>query len=231
MIELIRDALDADAETAEINIGGDGTDRIRVADDGRGMAEADAALAVERHTASKFVVTDGLEAVETLGFRGEALPSIATAAARPKLTTNDGSPRGTRAVVDDGEDASDGERDKTVSPAGRTCGATIDVTGLFADRPARRKSLVPPKAEFAHVSTIVTRYALTWPGVRSVLRHDSHEMLTTPGTDRFVGAFLAVYDRDATSHALTFGTARKVEAAGGAATIEIDGALCHSEVA
>ncbi|WP_430639079.1 DNA mismatch repair endonuclease MutL [Haloferax volcanii] len=230
VVELIENALDAGAETVETDVDGDGTDRIRVADDGRGMAEADAALAVERHATSKLSAADDLETVETLGFRGEALPSIAAAAARLELTTNDGGPRGTRVVVDGGENAPGGERDKTVSPAGRARGTTVDVTGLFADRPARRKSLASSKAEFARVSAVVTRYALTRPDVRFVLRHDGRETLTTPGTDRFADALLAVYGRDAASHASTFDAAREVEAAGETATVDVDGALCHPEV-
>ncbi|MGB9956683.1 DNA mismatch repair endonuclease MutL [Haloferax prahovense] len=230
VIELVENALDAGAETVEIEVGGDGTERIRVSDDGRGMAEADAALAVERHTTSKLSAAGDLETVETLGFRGEALPSIAAAAAHLELTTNDGGPRGTRVVVDGGEQATGGEHGKTVSPAGRARGTTVEVTGLFSDRPARKKSLASPKAEFARVSAVVTRYALTRPDVRFVLRHDGRETLTTPGTDRFADALLAVYGRDAASHASTFDASREVSAAGEAATVEIDGALCHPEV-
>ncbi|ELZ79230.1 DNA mismatch repair protein MutL [Haloferax gibbonsii ATCC 33959] len=229
-VELVENALDAGAETVEIEVDGDGTDRIRVADDGRGMAESDAALAVERYTTSKLSAADDLETVETLGFRGEALPSIAAAAARLELTTNDGGPRGTRVVVDGGGDATDGEHDKTVSPAGRARGTTVEVTGLFSDRPARKKSLASPKAEFARVSAVVTRYALTRPDVRFVLRHDGRETLATPGTDRFADALLAVYGRDAASHASTFDSSREVSAAGETAAVEVDGALCHPEV-
>src|SRR6056297_3356352 len=88
--ELVENALDADAERIEIEVDGDGTERIRVADDGRGMSADEAALAVERHTTSKLPDGD-LTAVETLGFRGEALASIADVA-RLTLTTNDGGP-------------------------------------------------------------------------------------------------------------------------------------------
>ncbi|GGC69244.1 DNA mismatch repair endonuclease MutL [Haloferax sulfurifontis] len=230
VVELVENALDAGAETVEIEVDGDGTDRTRVADDGRGMAESDAALAVERHATSKLSTADDLETVETLGFRGEALPSIAAAATRLELTTNDGGPRGTRVVVEVGEAATDGEREKAVSPAGRARGTTVEVTDLFSDRPARKKSLASPKAEFARVSAVVTRYALTRPDVRFVLRHDGRETLATPGTDRFSDALLAVYGRDAASHASTFDASREVSAAGETATVEVDGALCHPEV-
>lgn len=147
VVELIENALDAGAETVEIDVDGDGTDRIRVADDGRGMAEADAALAVERHTTSKLAAADDLETVETLGFRGEALPSIAAAAARLELTTNDGSPRGTRVVVDGGENA----------PGGET--ATVEVDGALCHPEVTRS-----RRDHVHVS--VNGRALAEPRLR-----------------------------------------------------------------
>ena len=221
VVELVENALDADAETITVDVDGDGTDRIRVADDGHGMSASNAELAVERHTTSKLWNASDLETVETLGFRGEALPSIA-AVARLELTTNDGSGHGVCVVVDDG--------DKSVTPAGRARGTTVEVTGLFADRPARKKGLASPKTEFARISAVVTRYALTRPDVRFVLRHDGHQTLTTPGTDRFSDAMLAVYGRDAASHASTFDATRRVSAAGDTADASIDGVLCHPDV-
>ncbi|KAB1198049.1 MULTISPECIES: DNA mismatch repair endonuclease MutL [Haloferax] len=221
VVELVENALDAGAETVEIDVGGDGTERIRVVDDGHGMSESDAELAVGRHTTSKLSDAADLETVETLGFRGEALPSIA-AVARLELTTNTGTPRGTRVVVEDGE--------PTVSPAGRARGTTVEVTDLFADRPARKKALASAKTEFARLSGVVTRYALTRPDVRFVLRHDGHETLTTPGTDRFSDAMLAVYGRDAASHASTFDASQQVTAAGETVTVGIDGLLCYPDV-
>ncbi|KAB1193166.1 DNA mismatch repair endonuclease MutL [Haloferax sp. MBLA0076] len=221
VVELVENALDAGAETIEIGVEGDGTERIRVVDDGHGMSESNAVLAVERHTTSKLWDADDIETVETLGFRGEALPSIATVA-RLEVTTNAGTTRGTRVVVEDGE--------KTVHPAGRGRGTTVDVTGLFADRPARKKSLASPKAEFARISSVISRYALTRPDVRFVLRHDDHETLTTPGTGRFSDAVLAVYGRDAASHASTFEATQTVALADETGTVDVDGILCHPDV-
>ncbi|ELZ96522.1 DNA mismatch repair protein MutL [Haloferax mucosum ATCC BAA-1512] len=237
VVELVENALDAGAETVTIDVDGDGTDRIRVADDGRGMSKSDAALAVERHTTSKLTGAADLETVETLGFRGEALPSIA-AVSRLELTTNEGGPRGTRVVVERAESAASDEREsriedgreKTVSPAGRARGTTVEVTDVFADRPARKKALASAKAEFARISTVVTRYALTRPDVRFALRHDDRETLTTPGTGRFADAMLAVYGRDAASHASTFDSVRDVADGGETATLELDGVLCHPDV-
>ncbi|WP_416840266.1 DNA mismatch repair endonuclease MutL [Haloferax sp. DFSO52] len=221
VVELVENALDAGAETIEIDVDGDGTERIRVVDDGHGMSESDATLAVKRHTTSKLHDAADLETVETLGFRGEALPSIA-AVSRLELVTNTDTPRGTRVVVDDGE--------PTVSPAGRAQGTTVEVTDLFADRPARKKALASPKTEFARISAVVTRYALTRPDVRFVLRHNGHQTLTTPGTDRFSDAMLAVYGREAASQASAFDASRQVTAASETVTVGIDGILCHPDV-
>ncbi|ELZ81852.1 DNA mismatch repair protein MutL [Haloferax elongans ATCC BAA-1513] len=218
VVELVENALDAGAETVEIEISGDGTDRIRVSDDGVGMSERDAALAVERHTTSKLDDAADLETVETLGFRGEALPSIA-AVSRLELTTNASGPRGTQVVVERGE--------KSVTAAGRARGTTVEVTDLFAERPARKKALASAKAEFARISRVVTRYALVRPDVRFVLRHDGRETLTTPGTDRFTDALLAVYGREVASHASTFDASRELRIGTESDEMAIDGVLCH----
>ncbi|MFC7202742.1 DNA mismatch repair endonuclease MutL [Haloferax namakaokahaiae] len=221
VIELLENALDAGAETIQIAVDGGGTERIRVVDDGRGMSEADATLAVERHTTSKLSDADELEMVETLGFRGEALPSIA-AVARLDLTTNDGGERGTRVVVERG--------DKTVSPAGRGRGTTVEVTGLFAERPARKKALAAAETEFARITSIVTRYALCRPDVRFVLRHDDRQTLSTPGSGDFIAAMLACYGRDAAGQASTFDATQVVSVGDERAEIRVDGVLCHPAI-
>src|SRR6056297_2012172 len=124
--ELVDNALDAGAERIDVTVEGDGTDRIRVADDGCGLSRADAERAIERHATSKLPAeTAGdLTEVSTLGFRGEALAAIADCA-RLELVTNDGDAVGTKLVVD-------GE--VTVTTAGRAQGTSVTGTGLFADR-------------------------------------------------------------------------------------------------
>ncbi|MFC5368038.1 DNA mismatch repair endonuclease MutL [Salinirubrum litoreum] len=186
--ELVENSLDAGSESITIAVERGGLDRIRVADDGHGMTEADALLAVERHTTSKIDGIDDVGRVRTLGFRGEALPSIAEAA-RLDLTTKavaDGA-RGTRVVVENGE--------KRSEPAGRDVGTTVEVTDLFARTPARRKSLAGPKTEFSRISALCTRYALLRPDVRFRLSHDDRETFATPGTGDPTDALLGVYDR------------------------------------
>jgi DNA mismatch repair protein MutL len=221
VVELVENALDAGAGRVEVTVSGDGTDLIRVSDDGRGMSESDAALAVERHTTSKLDDAADLESVETLGFRGEALPSVAEAGTL-ELVTNDGGPRGTRVVVADG--------DRRVEPAGRAPGTTVEVRDLFASMPARRQSLASSRAEFARVSDAVSRYALASPDVAFSLDHDGRTVFSTPGSGDFTDAVLGVYDRDVAGRSSAFSAERTVEDAGEEVTLAVEGLLAHPSV-
>ena len=196
--ELVENALDAGANSVEIAVENAGLDSIQVADDGHGMTEADARLAVERHATSKIHGVEDVERVATLGFRGEALPSIAQVA-RLELTTKaeESGAAGTRVVVDGDE--------KTTGPAGRAVGTTVSVTDLFANTPVRRKSLATPKREFARISETVSDYALTHPDVRFSLTHDDRTVLSTPGSASCTDAVLGVYDREAAGQSTEFG--------------------------
>jgi DNA mismatch repair protein MutL len=226
--ELVENALDARGESITVAVERGGLDRIRVADDGHGMTERDALLAVERHTTSKIDGIDDVARVRTLGFRGEALPSIAEVA-RLELTTKssaDGA-RGTRVVVADGE--------KRADPAGRDVGTTVEVTELFARTPARRKSLAGPKTEFSRISSLVTRYALLRPNVRFRLRHDGRETFATPGTGDPTDALLGVYDREVAGASTTVewpgSDGADAEAADdGAGSVAVAGVVCYPSV-
>jgi len=238
--ELVENALDAGAESVEVEVGGDGTGLLRVADDGRGMTREDARRAVERHTTSKLRGGDDLSRVTTLGFRGEALPSIAEAG-RLELTTapatgggdggggEDGESgerrseeRATRVVVADGE--------VRVSDAGRAPGTTVEVRSLFADRPARRKSLGGPKAEFARISDAVAGYALVLPDVRFRLVHDGTETFAAPGSGDYVDAALAVYDRTVASRSTAFDASATADLDGREREVGVEGLLCYPSV-
>jgi DNA mismatch repair protein MutL len=222
--ELVENSLDAGAESVTVTVERGGLDRIRVADDGHGMSEADALLAVERHTTSKIAGVADVSRVRTLGFRGEALPSIAEVA-RLNLTTKaaaDGA-RGTRVVVEAGE--------KRTESAGRDVGTTVEVTELFARTPARRKSLAGPKTEFSRISSLVTRYALLRPDVRFRLRHDDRETFATPGTGDPTDALLGVYDRQVAGASTTVEWAASGEGARGeAGDIAVSGVVCYPSV-
>lgn len=181
--ELIDNAVDAGASRIDIAVDGDGTDRIRLADDGHGLSRRDAKLAVQRHTTSK-LSGDSLTAVSTLGFRGEALAAICDCGT-VEILTNDGSTVGTKLRVVDGE--------QTVEDAARAQGTTVTVTDLFANRPARRESLASAAAEFRQISDRVADYALAHPTVSFTLSHDGHKTVSSSGGG-LQEAVLGVYD-------------------------------------
>jgi DNA mismatch repair protein MutL len=218
VVELVENSLDAGATEVTVRVDGDGTERIRVADDGRGMGREDAPLAVERHATSKLASADDLRTVSTLGFRGEALPSIA-AVSRFELTTNAGEREGTRVVVDDGGET-------RVSTAGRARGTTVEVRDLFFNRPARRSSLSSPATEFGRISDRVAGYALVNPDVRFRLLHDGSETLSTPGTG-VTDAALGVYGREVASESTELDAAATVEAAGREREVGVSGLLAY----
>jgi DNA mismatch repair protein MutL len=207
VVELVENALDAGADRIDVGVWADGTECVRVADDGCGMARSDAALAVERHTTSKLEEPADIEQIATLGFRGEALSSIA-AAGRLELTTNAGGPEGTRVVVDPQDGPS-----KRREPAGRARGTTVEVSELFATRPARRKALSSPAAEFERISDAVAARALAHPAVAVALSHNGSETFNTAGSGAYEDALLGVYDRAvaAESTTLTHETTLTVE--------------------
>jgi DNA mismatch repair protein MutL len=220
--ELIENALDAGADRIEVAVDGDGTDRIRVTDDGRGIPAEAAPLALERHATSKIRDADDLSRAETLGFRGEALPSIATAAGRLELATSAGAdPGGVRVVAAGGE--------RTVETAGHPQGTTVEVTDLFSDRPARRKALASPATEFGRISDAVTRYALANPDVRFRLTHDGRETFATPGTE-LTDAVLGIYDRTVAARSTTFDHEATPTVDGEQRTVAVAGLLAYPSV-
>ncbi|AXG09023.1 DNA mismatch repair endonuclease MutL [Haloplanus rubicundus] len=231
--ELVENALDAGAERIEIEVDGDGTERIRVADDGRGMSADEAELAVERHTTSKLPDCD-LTAVETLGFRGEALASIADVA-RMTLTTNDGGPRGTSVHVDGAGPRSAGSRpaagdDVTVDSAGRGRGTTVEVRDLFHNRPARVESLAAPATEFERISDRVAAYALLRPDVALSLEHDGRRVFATPGSGDAADAALSVYGREVARESTTVDATATATVGDEKATVELRGLLAYPSI-
>ena len=228
--ELVDNALDAGASSVEVAVDGDGTERVRVADDGHGMSREDARRAVERHATSKLAPDGDPVGVDSLGFRGEALAAIADAA-RLELTTSDGGAVGTRVVVDGAASDSD-PRDPTVSDAGRARGTTVVVEDLFATRPARRESLAGPAAEFARISALLADYALANPRVAFALEHDGATTLSTPGTGP-TDALFGVYDRETASRSTELAASVAVEGGGEGEvglSIDVAGALAYPSV-
>jgi DNA mismatch repair protein MutL len=186
--ELIENALDAGASRIEVEVDGGGVDRILVRDDGSGMAPDDARLALERHATSKISSDEDLSRVATFGFRGEALPSIASVS-RLTLTTSDGtSPEAIRLRIDGGGPAAE-------SPAARPRGTDVLVESLFAKTPARRKFLASPEAEARAVAAAVTKAALANPSVAFSLRSNGRETLEAPAAVDRASRILQVFGR------------------------------------
>src|ERR1700693_2895887 len=168
--ELLENALDAGATTIRIEIESGGKRMIRVIDDGHGMTHDDSLLASERHATSKLRSADDLLSIATLGFRGEALPTIA-AVSRLLLESRDSAePEGTRVEFAGGKLLG-------VKPAGLAAGTTISVADLFYSVPARRKFLKSDTTELGHIASLVTHYALANPGKQYVLTTPTQEIV------------------------------------------------------
>lgn len=169
--ELVENAFDAGASSIEIAVSGGGIEEIRVRDDGSGMSREDAALSVERHATSKIASEADLAKLESFGFRGEALPSIASVS-RFTLTTSDGAgPEGTRVRIAHGGAPE-------ISPCGRGRGTDVVVEDLFGKTPARRRFLKTPEAETREIVRVVTRAALSRPDCGFRLSAGGRELLT-----------------------------------------------------
>jgi DNA mismatch repair protein MutL len=171
--ELVENALDADARRIAVTVEFGGKRLVRVEDDGCGMDPADARLALERHATSKIRRAEDLAAIGTLGFRGEALPSIASVSHFTLRTRARGEVSGTEIRVHGGAVAS-------VVEAGCPEGTRIDVEDLFYNLPARRKFLKSDGAETAHVSRVVTQLALAAPQVGFTLVSGGRRLLAVP---------------------------------------------------
>ena len=172
--ELVENAIDAGASTIDILLENGGRKLIEIRDNGCGMAEEDALLAIERHATSKIRDFDDLTRVRTLGFRGEALPSIASVS-RFTLTTSDNE---SGAAIELSCDPLTGQR--SVRPAPRDRGTTISVRELFENVPARRKFLRSADAEFRAIVTIVSSYALPLPSRAFRVEHNGRMVLDLP---------------------------------------------------
>src|SRR5262245_12175495 len=171
--ELVENAIDAGAKRISIGVELGGKRSIRVTDDGEGMDPDDARLAIERHATSKIRRADDLARIATLGFRGEALPAIASVSHFVLRTRTRHMDAGTEIRVNGGAIAS-------VNEAGMPQGTSIEVADLFYNLPARRKFLKSDGAESAQVSRIVTQLALCYPEVGFALTSAGRKVMQTP---------------------------------------------------
>ncbi|BDD87810.1 DNA mismatch repair endonuclease MutL [Desulfofustis limnaeus] len=168
--ELLENSLDAGADRIEVDVEGGGTRLIRVSDNGEGMDEDDVLLCLERHGTSKLSEANQLSGITTLGFRGEAIPSIA-AVSRLTITSRPrGSDLGTTVACVFGTI-------RTVRECGAPVGTSIEVADLFGNTPARRKFLRTARTELAHIDDMIRSCALARPDIALILRVDGRETL------------------------------------------------------
>jgi DNA mismatch repair protein MutL len=208
--ELVENALDAGARQVTVETRQGGIAFIRVVDDGCGIEPDELRVAFERHATSKLTSEDELWRIATLGFRGEALPSIAAAADVELASRPAGALVAGRIVFEEGEAAHQGS-------AGAPPGTSITVRGLFRRQPARLKFLRSPAAEATQVATVVSHYALAYPEVRFTLVNDGRTVLQTPGNGDRLDAAAAVYGTELAAELLP------IEGDGGPAGIEVVG--------
>ncbi len=171
--ELVENSLDAGAETVQIDVVAGGQKLMRIRDDGKGIDQQEIALALSRHATSKISSLDDLEAVASLGFRGEALPSIASVA-RLTLCSRTAGGESAWLVEADGGDIS------APKPAAHPQGTTVEVHDLFYNTPARRRFLRTERTEFGHIEKWVRRLALSRPEIGFTLTHNQRTVLHVP---------------------------------------------------
>lgn len=190
--ELVENALDAGATRVEVRVEEGGAELIEVRDDGHGLDAGDADLAFAQHATSKVSTVDDLDAIDTLGFRGEALASIA-AVARVELTSGTGEGAGVRLRVEGGQK-------RPVERLARPRGTTVRVENLFYNTPARRKHLKTRATELGHISEVVADYALARPDVMFRLQHGERSVLAAPPVSTLAERVHQVLGSEAAEH-------------------------------
>jgi DNA mismatch repair protein MutL len=231
--ELLENALDAGARSIRVEVESGGKRMIRVIDDGSGMNHDDALLAFERHATSKLRTADDLLSIATLGFRGEALPSIAAISRLLLETRTPEEDQGTRIEFAGGKLLG-------VKPAGVPAGTSISVADIFYCVPARRKFLKSETTELGHIASLVTHYALAHPEVHFLLKTPSQEILNCSPVEKLSERVYQIFGRQAleelTEVSPTEGPVRsaitepQLEADEQAATLRVTGFTSRPEV-
>jgi DNA mismatch repair protein MutL len=188
--ELLENAIDAGAKSIRIEVEVGGKRLIRVTDDGHGMTHDDALLAFERHATSKLKTADDLLAISTLGFRGEALPTIAAVSRLTLETRDEAEAEGTRLEFANGKLIG-------VKPAGVPAGTTVSVADLFYSVPARKKFLKSDSTELGHIASLVTHYALANPDRQFALLTPTQQIIDCPPAEKLADRIYQLFGRQA----------------------------------
>ena len=202
--ELVENSLDAGATEVSIETRGGGVDYIRVTDNARGIPSPEVELAFQRFATSKLTEINDLEEISTLGFRGEALPSVAAAASVTLVTRVPDEDTGTLIEVAEGEIV-------RKHPHGAPRGTSVTVRQLFWNFPARRKFLRSAASENSRIQALVTRYALCYPEVRFVLSAERSAGFSSPGSGHLRDAVAAVYGLEVAGAMLELSTSPHTE--------------------
>jgi DNA mismatch repair protein MutL len=205
--ELLENALDAQATRINVEIEGGGRKLIRIVDNGIGMVRDDALLAFERHATSKIQSSDDLLSIATLGFRGEALPSIASISRLELETRAASEASGTHVEIVGGKIF-------RVDDAGLPVGTTITVRDLFFNTPARRKFLKAESTELSHVTALVTHYALAHPDKHFELHSATNALLIAPPVQKAAERIFQIFGKDTLDQLLPFAAERRFDRAG-----------------
>lgn len=191
--ELIENSIDAGATQITVTLEEGGKDLIKITDNGCGMTRDDAVLSLQRHATSKIRDAEDLDCISTLGFRGEALPSIASVSVFEMVTKHKTSTDGVRLEVEAGTI-------KNMESVGAPQGTTISIRKLFFNTPARLKFLKTSQTELSHITEIVGYFAMAYPSILFRLIHGSREVLTVPATGIKLNSVVKVLGKDIAKH-------------------------------
>ncbi len=208
--ELIENSIDAGATRISIDIEQAGRRFIRITDNGCGMSKGDARIAFERHATSKITSDSDLEAIKTMGFRGEALSSIASVALARMLTAEGEASSGTLVEIEGGNV-------KAVTDVAASRGTSLEISHLFYNTPARLKFMKSPATEFSHILTAVSRQAMSHPSIRFTLTNNKKTVLDLPASSNVKERAFQLYGGEIAEHLVGF--------SGGRDEIQIEGLL------
>jgi len=197
--ELVENSLDAGSSQISVEARGGGVSLIRVTDNGVGIPSGEVELAFSRYATSKIGNLEDLNSISSLGFRGEALPSIAAVAEVDMVTCAAGESVGSYLSLKDGAIVDRGGQ-------GRSRGTTVTVRGLFRRVPARLKFLKSPATENSHIADVVSQYALAFPEVKFALFIDGRAVLRTPGSGQLIDSVTQVYGLEVAGNMLQVGS-------------------------